>query len=267
MTENAMPQPRYNSARHSAQPGGLTLLELLVVITILIAISGIVVATLPGLLNRTSTATDVANVSQIDATVKRHMVLRQGRVGDRFDSLIVGETRSGGVADYVGGSESFTVIDLKDADLEAIQALGITELIPAAESTENATFQSHLGEPVKLTGKSRVCAIHPDVAEQLVFDIWNIKPEDQKLYLVFGIGSRCSLVGGASDATFGEAPVHFSDDALSNPKTMYSRYLIVIELDRQTNEQSHARYIGTAVPGIHGMESLGQKLQQHYSNN
>ena len=250
----------------AARRRGLTLLELLVVITILIAISGIVVATLPGLLNRTATATDVANVSQIDATVKRHMVLRQGRVGDRFDSLLTGQTRSGQVADYVGGSENFTAIDLKDTDVVALNALGITELIPAAENTNNATFESHVGEPVKISGNSRVCAINPDVAEQLMQDIWNIKPEDQKLYLIFGIGSRCSLVGGATEATFGEAPVHFSDNALSNPKTMYSRYLIVIELDRNSDGQSRARYIGTAIPGFNGLESLGQKLQQHYSS-
>ncbi len=248
-------------------PNGLTLLELLVVITILIAISGIVVATLPGLLNRTSTATDVANISQIDATVKRHMVLRQGRVGDRFDSLLVGEGRSGQVADYVGGSENFAVIDLKQADIVALNAIGITELIPAASETNNATFDSHLAEPVELSTRSRVCSINPDVAEQLMYDIWNIKPEDQKTYLIFGIGSRCSLVGGASDATFGEAPVHFSDDALSNPKTMYSRYLIVVELDQNSGDTSRARYIGTAVPGMNGLSSLGQKLQQHYSSN
>ena len=60
---------------------GLTLLELLVVLTILIALGGIVVASLPGLLERTQAATAAANVPEIDAAIKRNLLLRQGQIG------------------------------------------------------------------------------------------------------------------------------------------------------------------------------------------
>ncbi|MEZ6094004.1 MAG: hypothetical protein R3C03_07160 [Pirellulaceae bacterium] len=104
-------------------PLGLSLLELLVVLTILIALGGIVVSTLPGLLERTQVATAAANVPQIDSSIRQSSILKQGRIGNRFDSLIVGSSGlDGGVADFVGGKEYFEAVSLSQPEVFALGA-------------------------------------------------------------------------------------------------------------------------------------------------
>ncbi|MDB4380240.1 hypothetical protein N9Z70_02510, partial [Mariniblastus sp.] len=87
---------------------GLSLLELLVVLTILIALGGIVVSTLPGMLKRTQVATAASNIPEIDATIRRTSMLSQGKIGNRFDALVAGsDSLDGNIPSYIGGAEIF----------------------------------------------------------------------------------------------------------------------------------------------------------------
>ncbi len=254
------------SISNNAIRTALTLLELLVVLTILIALGGIVVASLPGLLTRTQTATGAANVSEIDNAIRRGLLANQGRIGNRFDSLIVGSTGlNGEVASFVGGAENFQTGSLSARDTTALAELGIIELIPANEQSDNATFGGHDRIPVALGSEGRVCELRPDYATIVAARLWNIEPNENKRFLIFGLGQKCSLVGGTEWAMFKEAPVHFSDNNLSSPKNMYSRYLIVIELDSSDELRSTARYVGTAIPDQSGLTGLNQQLEDFYS--
>jgi len=244
----------------------LTLLELLVVLTILIALGGIVVASLPGLLTRTQAATGTANLTEIDRTIQRNLLINQGRIGNRFDSLVAGGSGGNGdVASYVGGQEKLVATSLSANEVRALAELGITELIPAAVDVDDATFDSHLQLPVPLSPESRVCQLSPDYAAVVVEQLWNIEPQQGVRYLLFGLGQKCSLVGGGLEAVFKDAPIHFSDNRLSNPKNMYSRYLVVIELQSVDKEQSRARYVGVAIPDPNGITGLAQQLKDFYS--
>ncbi len=253
---------RGNNQIKFANPG-LTLLELLVVLTILIAIGGIVVSSFPGLLSRTQTATAAANVPEIDSAIRRGMIAHQGQVGNRFDSLIAGGSS---VADFVGGNESFIAGSLSDSDVAALGRLGIFDLTPALESTENATFDGHGQLPQPIGSDTKVCQLSAEYAAIALERMWNLIPRDNVRYILFGIGPKCSLVGGGQQAVFKEAPVHFSDDSLSNPKNMYARYLVVIELDN-TIEQSRtkARYVGVAIPHRTGIMGINDQLADFYS--
>ncbi len=246
---------------------GLTLLELLVVLTILIALGGIVVASLPGLLTRTQAATGAANVSEIDSAIRRNLLTRQGHVGNRFDSLIVGSsTLNGDISSFVGGRENFQATSVSGKDLRALANLGITQLIPAIEGVQNATFESHDQLPVTLENEVKVCQLRPDYAAKVSQRLWNIDPGNNKRYLLFGLGQRCSLVGGGEAAIFKDAPVHFSDNSLSNPRRMYARYLLVIELESAGELESKARYIGTVIPHLSGIVGLNDQLEDFYNN-
>ncbi len=250
----------------SAMRRGLTLLELLVVLTILIALGGIVIATLPGLLDRAQSATAAANVPEIDAAIKRELVVHQGQIGNRFDSLITGNSSiTGSIPRYVGGSEIFQAVSLDDSELRALAQLGVTELIPASETADNATFDSHDQPPVALSGESKVCAISNAFAPELLKDMWNVTTPAEARYLVFGLGEQCSLVGAGTSAVFAEAPVHFSDNSVSSPKNMYCRYLIVVELLTRDERESTARYVGTAIPHLSGMQGVKSELENFYS--
>ncbi len=246
---------------------GLSLLELLVVLTILIALGGIVVSTLPGMLRRTRVATAASNVPEINSTIRRNAMLAQGQIGNRFDSLITGSASlDGSVPAYVGGSETFEAINLSDAEIKALREIGVTELIPAVTETENASFNSHDQLPVVLSSDARVCVLSADVAASLMKEGWNFLPRDGARYVVFGLGKQSTLVGAGLKAAFAEAPMHFSDDREQSPKEMYSRYLLIVELTTSNDSKAVARYIGAAIPGRNGIHSVSKELEEYYTD-
>ncbi len=246
---------------------GLTLLELLVVLTILIALGGIVVASLPGLLVRTQVATGATNVTEIDAALRRNMLSSQGMIGNRFDSLIVGSSGlNGDIASYVGGRENFQAASVSGRELRALATLGITQLIPAVDNVQNATFDSHDQMPVTLENEVKVCQLRSDYASRVAQRLWNIESVENKRFLIFGLGQRCSLVGASETAIFKEAPVHFSDNSLSSPNRMYARYLIVVELNSSGELEAKARYVGTVIPHQLGIVGLNDQLSDFYNS-
>lgn len=251
-----------NAKQKNGNRPGLTLIELLVVLTILIALGGIVVSSLPGLLGRTQSATAAANVPEIDSAIRRKLLVTNGTIGDRFDSLITGAT--GEVASYVGGASYFQATTMNEADVNALSRIGITELIPADPGPADATFESHRQPPIPITNDSRVCSVSDAFSADMMQRLWNIDPIENARYLVFGLGSRSSLVGGSEDALFSESPVHFSDEASTGPKKMYSRYLIVVELKPDIENQSRARYVGIAIPSKSGLRGISEELKDVY---
>ncbi len=245
---------------------GLSLLELLVVLTILIALGGIVVSTLPGMLRRTQVATAAANIPEIDATIRRAAVLSQGRIGNRFDSLISGTAAiDGNIPSYIGGAEVFEAVGLSTSEINALREVGITELVPAMAETENATFSSHDQLPVAIGSDTRVCTLSTEVAASILPQDWNYEPPEGAKYVVFGLGEQCSMVGAGAQASFSETPVHFSDDRDQSPEEMYSRYLLLVELRSISESDSIARYIGAAIPGRNGIHSVSRELEDYYT--
>lgn len=246
---------------------GLSLLELLVVLTILIALGGIVVSTLPGMLQRTQVATAAANVPEIDAAIRRNSTLSRGEIGNRFDSLIAGSASlDGGIPDYIGGGEVFQPLSLSAGEIVALNEIGITELVPAAAESTNATFNSHDQLPIPIGNDTKVCALNADSALTLLREGWNFEPLENAKYIVFGLGEQCSLVGAGPKAAFSETPVHFSDDRDQSPEEMYSRYLILVELKPLNENDSIARYIAAAIPDRNGIHSVSSELETHYTN-
>ena len=236
------------------------------VLTILIALGGIVVATLPQLLNRTNVATAAANVPAIDSVIKQNLLLRHGQVGNRFDSLISGTAGlDGEVVSYVGNSALLEAISLTEEDVIALGKIGIVELIPAQSNTENATFDSHDALPVLLASGSRVCSLTESASVEVLKRVWNYEPAEGARYLVLGIGEQCSLVGADPNAAFAEAPVHFGDGESAMADTFYSRYLIVIELQNVGRPDAKARFVGTGIPSPDGIRGVSEHLEKFYS--
>ena len=255
-----------NKAANSPLRLGLSLLELLVVLTILIALGGIVVSTLPGVLDRTQAATASANVPEIDATIRRTAMLNQGQIGNRFDSLVTGSASiDGGLPPYVFGSDSFETANLSPEEILALSRIGVTELVPASADAINATYDSHTQLPIPVSDNLRVCILNPDLAVTLLRSDWNFEAVPEAKYVIFGLGDQSTLVGGGRRAAFLEAPVHFSDARDENPKSMYSRYLLVVEISSSENGPAVARYVATAIPGSDGIRRVSKELRDYYS--
>ncbi len=241
----------------------MSLLELLVVLTILIAISGIVVATLPGVWKQAQTATTAFNLQQIESGIRRFVVLNRGVLGNRFDSLIVGNGNLGGaVADYLANRELFEAVTLTEQDLEALAELGLVEVIPAERAPQNATFSSHTQPPVKLKGQARVVALTGTAAETACRELWNMEPDRNTYYLAFGLGSQCTLVGSGSKTAFAEAPIYYPEDRNQDVVKQYSRFLIVVEL-RRGGDRSAARYVGAVTVSPSGVKGIANQVRQY----
>jgi type II secretory pathway pseudopilin PulG len=246
---------------------GLSLLELLVVLTILIALGGIVVATLPGVLRRTEVATAAANLPQIDSSIRQNLILNQGQIGNRFDALVVGTSSlDGEIPTFLGGREQFQTVGLTAADVAALKRVGIVELVPAVPTPDNATFSSHDQAPVKLAADSKVCSLGGPDLELTLRRNWNIALDPGSKFLVFGIGGQSTLVGAGSGALFPEAPVHFSGNQSAGPQAMYSRYLIVVQLRTLSERTVEAQYVGTCFPASDGIRTMARELESHYSS-
>jgi type II secretory pathway pseudopilin PulG len=246
---------------------GLSLLELLVVLTILIALGGIVVSTLPGMLKRTQVATAASNIPEIDATIRRTAMLSRGKIGNRFDALVAGsDSLDGNIPSYIGGAETFETTNLSVADVGALREIGITELVPAAAETINATYNSHDQTPVEIGSDSNVCSLSDDSANNILTQDWNLEPAENAKYIVIGLGEQCSMVGAGAKAAFSESPVHFSDSREQSPDEMYSRYLLLVEIKSVDELKSVARYVGAGIPGRDGIHSVSKELEDYYTD-
>ena len=124
---------------------GLTLLELVVVLAILVAIGGLVVPLLGNYLHRANIASCTVNIPEMDKWIQTYVNLYSS-YPDRMDNLCVA---AGGLASYVqtgaGGDygASFTAVDLTAGDAAALNDAGITTLCNIVEDAGgdwNPTF-------------------------------------------------------------------------------------------------------------------------------
>ena len=238
---------------------GLTLIELVVVLTILVALGGIAAATLPNMLNRTHVATVSASLPTIDAAVRQNILLNSGQMGDRFDSLV---TSGGQPASFVNASGAYTTHSLSAQDAAALNGLGISQLIQAEDPVENATFQGHVGTLVDVTDGADVCTLTAAKATEILASVWNYEADNANAqYIVFGLGERCSLVGAGDGAFFSEAPLHAVDAHSERADNSYARIMLVVELNTTEGE---ARYIGAGAPHPDGIQGVATHQREWY---
>lgn len=241
---------------------GLSLLELLVVLTILIALGGIVVSTLSGFLGRTEVATAATNVKEIDSAIRRSMLLNSGEIGDRFDALVTGGgSADGAIPPYIGGGDNFVAVSLTQSEIDAMAQIGVTELVYSVDSPDDATYGSHDQLPAPLGQDSKVCVLNAEVAAEKLSVGWNFEPIEEAKYIVMGLGKQCTLVGAGPKSAFSETPTQFSQGQNQNSKSMYLRYLILVELNPVSENRVIARYVGVGIPGLQGIQSVADQLE------
>lgn len=237
----------------------------MVVLTILVALGGVAVATLPDMLNRTHVATVATSLPGVDSVLRQNSLLNSGQMGDAFDSLIT-TNLTGTVAAFANASAAYDTHTLAGNDVAALADLGITELVPADDTVENVTFEGHDGAPVALANGLNVCVIAATETARILGDVFNYAPVAGAEYLVFGLGEQCSLVGAGSEAFFSEAPLHFVDAHSERADNAYARIMILLELIDAGTATSEARYIGVGAPHPDSVQGVATHLQEWYSN-
>lgn len=251
---------------------GLTLLELVVVLVVLIVLGMLVVQNLSGMLTRSHLSKCADTITSLNKIWGQSYAAKV-RYPDNYDSLLA----SGGTTMYSpitpGLAAQTSLYTLTDADVAALRTVGVTrvtDLAAVTPGTGDVTYQSDLVgiAPRVLATGGRVAQLnhtaHFSAGNELNLKRHLVRQSDGSTfdnsanvtYLIFGVGPNCTGIG--SGRLIQEAPVHFGADDTINPKNVYQRYLIVFSLVTNADGTRTAYYeaaAGNDTAGPSGAES------------
>lgn len=249
------PNPRL-SAR------GLTLIELVVVLAILVALAGLIIGNFPSLLRKASGSTS-ANTLQDIARAMSIQYTTRGSYASGFDSLI--ETDGTTLARLPDAAKAGITATAVSGDLAALQALGIKQvcnLIPYPATAPDATWSvSTNANLVSLVAGTRLALANSALFGRLI-------PTTNSLGLnpqvwILGVGKVCTLIG--PDSTLLEAPTRTGSSEADNSANYYQRYCVSFLVDGPAGSR-RARFLGAVAPAASGFE-LTEDAQKMYSAN
>ncbi len=213
---------------------GLTLLELVIVMTIIVALSGIAVAMFPRLLKRAHVASCAANLPELTRAIQMYEATSMDGYPDRMDTLVVG----GSLADFLplrdGGIRGVSVQSPTEVEVDALRRAGITQVTEMSNDSGDdwhPTFWPYDSSPAdgaplaQISAATELAFLEPFAAQ--MEGISTNGPEDR--FVVFGLGSPCRMFG----RTLNEAPVHFGDSMEGNPNERYMRFVAVFQVAGQ----------------------------------
>lgn len=246
-----------SSAQRPAR--GLTLLELVVVLTILVALGGLVIQVMPSLIARTHYAKCSATIPDINKIWLTEFAA-SSRYPSGYDSLIATD---GGLFDRIPGEGNargeVSADTLTQAEVDALAAIGVTTVYDHANGgAGSATFDSVVYRGTGTT--ERVLADGGEVAvlnptgpsvESLSIDL-DRYPSDTKL-LVFGIGNGCTAVGPKGSMV--EAPTHFGGEDVMNPENVYQRYIVIFAASESDESAEFVTACSVHPDGFDGAEA------------
>jgi prepilin-type N-terminal cleavage/methylation domain-containing protein len=237
---------------------GLTLMELVVVLSILAGLAAILVPMFPNILRRTHKATDTTQTSEISKSVQTYQALYLS-YPDQFDLLGDGSTTDltylKGAGSATGPFGGFTTIQaLNTADTPQVTALaalnnaGIKLVMPMTATTTTATFQATMfpydvgANPIPITAATNVRFVNRTAAQAanpaFMQGEFNNDPLGQ--YVVFGVGARNSMVGQVMQ----DAPFAVPQDKDFTPANTYSRFGVIFKVaGNEVNVSQRARFI------------------------
>jgi prepilin-type N-terminal cleavage/methylation domain-containing protein len=212
-----------------------TLIELIVVLTILVGLAGILIPTVTNMVERTSRSSTASNLTEISGAVQRFESIYM-RYPNYLDSLMQDATGTDLNTLYTSLTSITEDVTLSANTLATLNNAGITSvgLHALDDTTFNLPTQANLTATTQLKGLT--------AAAQVTLGLETTGAAGK--YIVLGLGSRTDLVGRAML----DAPVYFPRDAATNPHDVYSRFLTIFQITDGTDALSRARFIGVLAP-------------------
>ncbi|MFO0802137.1 MAG: hypothetical protein U0791_03295 [Gemmataceae bacterium] len=216
---------------------GLTLMELIIVMAILIALAAILIPIMPGLFGRAERSSRATNSQEIYKTVQTYQAMYT-RYPNDWDALTDGTTTP---LSYVGGFTGTTpplaITALTGPQTNALRGAGINRLQlmqTTPTSPADDTFSPYLDQndrnsatgSLTLAANGTPSVVTLTTAGQFQLNLSDNATTSNGTFVVFGLGKRCSLVGIGTN----EAPVNYFDNASLSPDTRYSRYGVVFQV-------------------------------------
>jgi len=257
--------------RAGAGRRGLTLLELVVVMAILIAIAGILVPLLPDMMSSGNQSAGATNITELEKAI---LTFRSTyfRAPNHFDSLMTdgGSAISDLLPGPPGGSYGgdLTAGTLTSAQRKCLSTTGITTVYDMENDlVDRDDFHPTLSPYVDSqpygsgrtldTGSNVVMLQKPYGEDRLL----GVRLNENHDYIVLGIGSRCNLCG--ADGIVKEAPIFHYPKAYgkSVPSNSYLRFCAVYDVGdpNDTSTAADAKFvccIGITTGGVHTSGSL-----------
>lgn len=250
---------------------GLTLIELVVVLAVLVALAGLIIGNFPGIIRKASRSSSATSVQDVSRAVQ-YMYTTTLKYPTGFDSLLESPTvlynklpSANGIL-LVGGQLTASTVNATEA--AALVAIGVTTTLQHAPSvttdvTWTSTTPGQVTNSFNGTYLLNVVTITTNTAFTVFkADVSNYNGSNRK-FLIFGVGAGSSMVGPAGAML--EAPVHYGADASQNPKDFYQRYAVCFELDA-TGSTTVARYIGAAAIEGSGLTATDTNVKEYWKN-
>jgi type II secretory pathway pseudopilin PulG len=244
--------------------GGLTLLELVVVMAILVALAGLLIPLMPGLFSKASTAAGATNLDEINKAVQLYATQHNDLYPNNLDSIVL---TSGNLASYVppglsgpwfsqGNSTTLS------ADLSSLSIAGISKVVEMIEKPDavgdwNPTYFPYgdnadtAPSPVAI---SHLAYVDPTVAAGL-FAV----PSDGR-YVMLGLGKYSAISGEGMV----QAPVFFSATGTQDPDHVYARYGLVFQTAGAGGKAlTTAKYLGSVAFDYYSLKNGDQMIYQN----
>lgn len=263
---------------------GLTLLELVVVMAILVALGGLLVPLLGNYLHRANIASCAVNIPEMDKWIQTYVNLH-AEYPDRMDNLCTpagAYPKGPSGASYVLdgstgelGKASFELLPLDAAGEEAaaLKEAGIANLMhlvdaPSPTKDWNPTFwpygDTRLTTPAStaITSVAKVATL-TETGAQLMSLPWGGATNKYK-YVIFGMNVPCTLFRN----TVEEVPYHFADTPAEDPATYYMCFgavFMVRDGDGNVPADGRAQYKGTIAFHDFGLSTAGMHTKEWWS--
>jgi prepilin-type N-terminal cleavage/methylation domain-containing protein len=261
------------STRH-----GLTLIELVVVMVILVALAGLLVPTFSAMLTRSHTSTCSTNIGELNKAIQEYQQL-YGRYPNNMDSLTDGTTlitylaggsllpaSAGGPGTNQAGGQ-ITHITLTDADVAALGNAGLATVQRMATTPHDPTFDyypsaSPATDQATIATGTVLAGIDPTATSNTA-DVTLCQKLNLPLtgrYVVLGIGPRCDMIG----KTIATAPVHYGDTVPLNPEYGYQRLVGVFKISDSALNFTTAILVAAGPIHDNGLGTIDDELQNWY---
>ncbi len=272
---------RVGTARRSRK--GLTLLELVVVMGVLVAIAGLLVPLLPNLIATANNATGAVNVAELTKELQTYQAVNSQKYPDGYDSLVDG---SNAIPPQVllstwfsgMGASDLNVTTLLTFEATSLSLAGITtvyNLVSASGGTTgvSATFPgvattTAMGVTTPtatlLSSSPTVVKVQPAYIQQVFGEGASPGIGDPNTYVALGVGAYSTIVG-APNGGVAEAPVRGSPGGDDDPGTTYGRFVAVYRVDPTGNNA--AALVGCACPGKMGLMASDGMQNKYYGTN
>ena len=245
---------------------GLTLLELVVVLTILVAIGGILVPLLPNFVHRSNIASCAVNIPELDKMVQTYFNL-YAEYPDKLDNLV--DTTSGDPLTYVavGSVDDYGVCyqghSLTADEALALEEAGITTLVDLVEDAGgdwNPTFWPY-SESLTTPPATRAVAESVNVLALTTEGEQLMGLDTAGTYVVFGLNVPCTLFRRLA----AEPVYHFADTPAEDPATYYMAFGVVLQVGNADGALGEAVYKGALAFHDFGPSTAGMHTREWWS--